>query len=244
VVSIDRPAFTRNPTSCDPMSVLGSATSVFNQVAALSSPFQVGGCERLGFKPKLALRLKGGTKRTDYPALTATLDARATDANIGRASVALPRAVFLAQEHIRTVCTRVQWAADACPKGAIYGRATAWSPLLDAPLSGNVYLRSSSNELPDLVADLRGQIRVALVGRIDSANGGIRTTFESVPDAPVSKFVLKMRGGQKSLLVNSRNLCGSVSRATVQLDGQNGKTHDTRPILKSNCKKAKKKGSK
>jgi hypothetical protein len=243
VVSMDRPAFTRNPTSCDPMSVLGSATSVFNQVAALSSPFQVGGCERLGFKPKLALRLKGGTKRTDYPALTATLNARATDANIGKAAVALPRSVFLAQEHIRTVCTRVRWAADACPKAAIYGKATAWSPLLDAPLSGNVYLRSSDNELPDLVADLRGQIRVALVGRIDSHKGGIRTTFDSVPDAPVSKFVLKMRGGQKSLLVNSRNLCGSVSRATVQLDGQNGKTHDTRPVLKSNCKKAKKKGS-
>ncbi|HYH53800.1 MAG TPA: hypothetical protein VD761_06690 [Solirubrobacterales bacterium] len=243
-VSIDRPAFTRNPTSCDPMSVLGSTTSVFNQETALASHFQVGGCERLAFKPKLALRLKGGTDRSDYPALTATLNARGGDANIGKASVALPRSVFLAQEHIRTVCTRVQWAADTCPKAAIYGKATAWSPLLDAPLTGNVYLRSSNNELPDLVADLRGQIRVALVGRIDSHRGGIRTTFDSVPDAPVSRFVLKMRGGQKSLLVNSRNLCGSVSRATVQLDGQNGKTHDTRPVLKSNCNKTKKPKSK
>src|SRR5207253_4930567 len=140
--------------------------------------FQVGGCERLGFKPKLSLQLKGGTKRSAYPALTAVVKTRGGDANIGRAAVGLPRSEFLAQEHIRTVCTRVQWAADACPKAAVYGRATAWSPLLDAPLSGNVYLRSSNNELPDLVADLRGQIRVALVGRIDSLNGGIRTTFE------------------------------------------------------------------
>jgi hypothetical protein len=244
VVSTDRPGFTRNPTSCDPMSVLGGATSVFNQETALASRFQVGGCERLGFKPKLSLRLKGGTERSDYPALTAVLRARGTDANIGKASVALPRSAFLAQEHIRTVCTRVQWAADSCPKAAIYGRATAWSPLLDAPLSGNVYLRSSDNELPDLVVDLRGQIRVALVGRIDSHKGGIRTTFDSVPDAPVSKFVLRMQGGRKGLLVNSRDICKSVNRATVQLDGHNGKTHDTKPVVRNNCKKAEKKGSK
>lgn len=240
-VSMDRPSFTLNPTSCDPMEVLGSATSVFGQETSLANRFQVGGCEQLGFKPKLSLRLKGGTKRSAYPALTAVVNTRGGDANIARAAVGLPRSAFLAQEHIRTVCTRVQWAADACPKAAIYGKATAWSPLLDQPLSGNVYLRSSSNELPDLVADLRGQIRVALVGRIDSLNGGIRTTFESVPDAPVSKFVLRMRGGKKGLLVNSRNICKSVSRASAMIDGQNGKTHDLRPVLKDGCK-AKKSG--
>jgi hypothetical protein len=240
VVSIDRPAFTRNPTSCDPSAVLGTVSPLLGQPAALSSPFQVGGCEQLAFKPKLSLRLKGGTDRTEYPALTATLAARAGDANIGKASVALPRSAFLAQEHIRTVCTRVQWAADACPKGAIYGKATAWSPLLDAPLSGKVYLRSSNNELPDLVADLRGQIRVALVGRIDSHKGGIRTTFDSVPDAPVSKFVLRMQGGNKGLLVNSRNICNSVNRAEVKLIAQNNRTSDSTPVLKNSCKKAKK----
>jgi hypothetical protein len=234
-VSMNRPSFTRNPTSCDPMEVLGSATSVFDQETSLANRFQVGGCERLGFRPKVSLRLKGGTKRSAYPALTAVLHTRAGDANIGRAAVGLPRSAFLAQEHIRTVCTRVQWAADACPKAAIYGRATAWSPLLDQPLSGNVYLRSSDNELPDLVADLRGQIRVDLVGRIDSLNGGIRTTFEAVPDAPVSKFVLRMQGGKKGLLVNSRNICKSVNRASALLDGQNGKTRDLRPVLKNGC---------
>jgi hypothetical protein len=237
VVAMDRPSFTMNPTSCDPTSVLGGITSVLGQETALANHFQVGGCERLAFKPRLALRVKGGTARAKYQALTATLNARAGEANIGRASVTLPRSVFLAQEHIRTICTRPQWAADACPKAAIYGKATAWSPLLDQPLSGDVYLRSSDNKLPDLVADLRGQIRVALVGRIDSHNRGIRTTFETVPDAPVSKFVLKMRGGKKSLLVNSRNICNSQNRAVAQFDGQNGKTHDFKPVVKNGCKK-------
>jgi hypothetical protein len=167
------------------------------------------------------------------------------EANIRRASVALPRSEFLAQEHIRTICTRVQWAANACPKAAIYGQAEAVTPLLDEPLRGPVYLRSSDNELPDLVADLEGQIDIELVGRIDSFKRGIRTTFETVPDAPVSRFVLRMRGGKKSLLVNSVDLCGKTRRATVQMDGQNGRGHEFGPALRAGCgKKAKRTGRK
>jgi hypothetical protein len=235
-LTMDRPDFTLNPTSCQPTTVGGGATSIFNQTAALSSPFQVGGCGALGFKPKLTLDLEGGTKRSDYPALTATLKARKGDANIARAVVGLPHSEFLAQNHIRTVCTRVQFAANACPKGSVYGMARATSPLLDKPLSGPVYLRSSSNPLPDLVADLNGQIRVDLVGRIDSFKGGIRNSFEVVPDAPVSKFVLEMQGGGKGLLENSRNLCKSTDKATVELDGQNGKIDDFNPVVTNDCK--------
>jgi len=244
VVSVDRPAFTLNPTSCEPTAVDGAATSIFGTEALLSDRFQVGGCEGLGFKPKLRLALKGGTARGEYPALRAQLKARPGDANIAKAVVSLPHSEFLAQEHIRTVCTRVQFAADACPAGSIYGRATAWSPLLDKPLSGPVYLRSSSNPLPDMVADLRGQIRVSLVGRIDSVKGGIRASFDSVPDAPVSKFVLSMQGGKKGLLVNSRNLCKSLNKVDVALDAHNGKSADSTPVLSNGCKKQARKGGK
>jgi hypothetical protein len=240
-LSVARPQFTLNPTSCNPMAITGSALSVFGQAAALSNPFQVGDCGRLAFKPGLALRLKGGTKRDDNPALTATLTYPAgANANIAGASVALPHSAFLDQSHIRTVCTRVQYAADACPPGSVYGFARAFSPLLEKPLEGPVYLRSSSNPLPDLVAALKGQIDIDLAGRIDSVRGGIRTTFEGVPDAPVSKFVLAMKGGKKGLLVNSRDICKHVYRATAQFTAQSGKAFDSRPVLKnSSCKKAK-----
>jgi hypothetical protein len=243
-LNIDRPNFTLNPTNCSPMSVFGSATTLFDQSAPLSSPFQVDECGGLGFKPKLTLRLKGGTKRADHPALTAVLTTRPGDANIAGTSVAMPHSEFLAQNHIRTVCTRVQFAAGAgngaeCPAGSIYGSATATSPLLDKALSGPVYLRSSSNKLPDLVAALNGQIDIALVGRIDSVKGGIRASFESVPDAPVTKFVLSMKGGKKGLLENSRDLCKSTNKATVEMDAQNGKAADSTPaLISSGCKKA------
>ncbi len=164
-------------------------------------------------------------------------------ANIARAQVTLPHSAFLDQSHIKTICTRVQFAADTCPKGAVYGYASATTPLLDQPLQGPVYLRSSSHELPDLVAALDGQIEIDLVGRIDTGKGGgIRNTFEATPDAPVSKFVLTMQGGEKGLLVNSENLCGKPQKAIADFVAQNGKVLKTRPPIANACKhKAKKK---
>jgi hypothetical protein len=243
VVSLDRSRFIKNPTNCSPFAITGAATALSGQKAPLDNRFQVGDCPKLRFAPKLKLSLKGGTRRSDHPALKAVLSAKEGEANIARTSVALPHSEFLAQNHIKTICTRVQFAADQCPKGSIYGHATATTPLLDQPLTGPVYLRSSNNPLPDLVAALKGPaerpVEVDLVGRIDSFKGGIRTTFAAVPDAPVSRFVLQMQGGKKGLLENSKNLCRSTNRATVQMDGQNGKTYDTRPVLANGCKQGK-----
>jgi hypothetical protein len=242
-VDVNRPGFTLNPTSCARMQVEGTAVSASGGRAALSTPFQVGGCSSLAFKPKLGLRLRGGTSRTGHPSLRAVLTMPEGGANIASASVALPHSEFLDQGHIKTICTRVQFAAGSCPAGSVYGHARALTPLLDQPLEGPVYLRSSNHALPDLVADLNGQIHVVLAGRIDSVKGGIRTTFEAVPDAPVSKFVLQMQGGKKGLLINSTNLCTRPNRATVRLGGQNGKPFASRPAVQAGCKKKHGKGN-
>lgn len=241
-IQIDRPKFSLNPTDCEPSAVTGTIGSTGGDSVDVSQRFQAADCAALGFRPKLVLTLKGKTKRTGHPALKAVLTypKKGAFANIARASVALPGSEFLAQSHIRTICTRVQFAAGAgngagCPKGSIYGRGMAVSPLLDRPLSGPVYLRSSNNPLPDLVAALHGQIDVNLVGRIDSENGGIRSTFARVPDAPISRFVLRMPGGRRSLLENSTNICRGVHRATVRFDAQNGRISDFNPAVKVEC---------
>jgi hypothetical protein len=249
-VDLDRPNFMINPTNCDPFTVggqIGGAADPLNPdddiAATVSNGFQVGACESLAFKPNLSLRLFGGTNRNDYQRLRATVTYPPGPgyANISRAAVTLPHSEFLAQNHIRTVCTRPQFAANQCPQGSIYGHATAISPLLDSPISGNVYLRSSSNLLPDLVIALRGPasqpIEVDLVGRTDSVHGGIRNTFDIVPDAPVTKFTLELQGGKKSLIVNSRNLCAGTQRATVRFSAQNGRTRNFRPKVANDCTK-------
>jgi hypothetical protein len=235
-VHLDRPDFALNPTGCKMKAIDATVTSSQGAVAHPSSPFQATDCASLGFKPKLSLRLKGGTRRGDHPRLKAVLTTRPGDANIAKTVVALPRSEFLDQAHIKTVCTRVQFAAEQCPHGSIYGRARAISPLLDNPLEGPVYLRSSDNLLPDLVIALDGEIEVDVVGRIDSIRGGIRSTFAAVPDAPVSKFVLEMQGGKKGLLINSRNLCKAPGQVDVDLDAHNGKTADQNSRLKTSCK--------
>ncbi|MBA3866564.1 MAG: hypothetical protein H0X42_09515 [Solirubrobacterales bacterium] len=235
-INLDRSDFSLNPTSCARMSLAGGLLGT-DSVAALSSPFQVGACRALGFEPRLRLSLKGGTARDDNPALTATLTQTAGQSNIARVSVALPHSEFLDQAHIGTICTRIQFAAEVCPPASIYGHARAITPLLDQPLEGPVYLRSSSHPLPDLVAALHGQVDIVLDGRIDAVRGGIRTTFSTVPDVPVSKFVLRMRGGKRGLLVNSTSICNATKRATVQARGQNGVAHDFAPLLQAQCSK-------
>jgi hypothetical protein len=241
-IDIDRDNFVRNPTSCERMVAAATVLSVGSGSADPVSPFQAADCATLGFKPKLSLRLLGGTKRGDEPRLRAVLKARKGDANIGRAQVTLPHSAFLEQAHIRTICTRVQFNAGAgngaqCPKASIYGKAKAISPLLDEPLRGPVFLRSSNHELPDLVAALGSRkVDINLVGRIDSLNGRIRNTFETVPDAPVSKFVLEMRGGQKGLIVNSTDICQGKHRAIADFEGQNGRQRLLKPVVRAQCR--------
>jgi hypothetical protein len=237
LIRADRPQFTRTGTNCNPFAFSGQLVSTLGQTAALSSRYQLGECSSLGFRPKLGLRIFGKTRRGANPRFRAVLRMPEGGANIARAQVTLPRSVLLDQAHIRTVCTRVQYAERTCPAASIYGYARAWSPLLDQPLQGPVYLRSSSNQLPDLVASLDGQVHVDLVGRIDSVKGGIRNTFEAVPDVPVSVFVLNMQGGAKGLLQNSINVCRAKQRATALFDGQNGKAGDLKPVLRAQCGK-------
>jgi hypothetical protein len=243
-VSLGRPQFTLNPTSCEEMQITGSAVTAQGQAAPLQSRFQVGGCQALPFAPKLSLALKGKVSRTAHPRLLATLTARPGEANIARARVKLPKAAFLDQGHIKTICTRVQFAADACPPGSVYGKAEATTPLLGYPLSGPVYLRSSSHTLPDLVVKLKGPasqpIEIDLDGRTDSVKGALRNSFEAVPDQPVTRFHLELFGGKRGLIEMSSGFC-SAPRAAVDLTGQNGKLHDTTPVVGGKCPKHKKK---
>jgi hypothetical protein len=236
VLNLDRKEFGRNPTSCDPMQVKGTLTGT-PDLRTLATRFQVGGCKGLDFKPHLGLRLFGKTHRSAHPRLKAVVTAHEGEANIAKAVVTLPKTEFLEQGHIRTICTRVQYAANSCPKGSIYGYAKAWSPLLDRPLQGPVYLRSSNHQLPDLVASLDGQIHIDLAGRIDSVHGRIRNTFWAVPDAPVSRFVLNMQGGKKGLLVNNTQLCRAKPRAAVKFTGHNGKVSRSKPLVKTACRR-------
>lgn len=234
-VSIDRAQFTTNPTTCrEPLplktTVWGGGGNPLDPAqwhsVEKTKDIQFVGCKSLRYKPKFYPRIFGGKnqmRRGAHPKFRAILDARNGDANTRRAAFILPRATILDQGHIKTICTRVQLAANNCPKGSIYGNARATSPLLDGRLKGPVYLTSSNNELPDLLADLKGQINVRLRGVISSANGRLKTVFRKTPDVAVDKFILTMKGGDKGLLINSRNLCSRQTTGFLNLGAQNSR---------------------
>jgi len=267
-VNVNRHEFSLNPTNCSQFSfagsLLGGGANPVDPAAFSSTPvsagFQASNCDSLGFKPKLFLRLFGATRRAKNPKFRAVLLPRAGDANFARATTILPRSLILDQSNLSKVCTRVQFNARECPKNSIYGNAKAFSPLLAKPLGGPIYLRSSDNPLPDLVADLKGQVEIELDSRTDSVHGRIRNTFAATPDVPVSKLIFTLRGGKKGLLVNSSNQCprkrghggkhgagarqskargrGNARkgpRAIVRFKAQNGKKLNLRPHIRVPC---------
>ena len=109
----------------------------------------------------------------------------------------LPKSIILDQAAICQICTRVQFAANQCPANSVYGFAEAKSPLLDGPLKGPVYLRSSDNTLPDLVADLHGQVDIELAGRTDTSGAGSATPSTWSPTSRSRNSLLTIRGGKK-----------------------------------------------
>jgi hypothetical protein len=251
-VYTDRPEFTLNPTNCEPFQtvaqIFGSGTDPFSPADDTStqraSRYQAASCASLGFNPKISIKLKGGTKRNDHPALhsvvTYPYPSGPGYANIGKAVVTLPHSEFIDPNHINNPCTRVQFNANQCPPTSVLGTAKAITPLLDEPLEGPVYFRSNGGErkVPDIVADLHGLVHIVLVGFVDSKNARIRTTFQNVPDAPVSSFTIDLYGGKKKgVIVNSANLCAHTRHFKLQITGQNGRQRNSEPVMKTSCKK-------
>jgi hypothetical protein len=247
--TVDRPEFTLNPTDCSAKEITATVRATTGATATPSAGYQATNCARLAYSPKLKLQLKGATRRSGHPALKAVLTQPKNQANNAKISVQLPVSQFIDQDHINNPCTRVQFNAEACPPLSVLGHARATTPLLDQALEGPIYFRSNGGEreLPDIVADLRGGgIRIIQVGFVDSVPikgtelARLRTRFQSVPDAPVTKIAFNLFGGKKrGLLENSRNLCKSDRRAKLSFTAQNGLVKNQNLKIATSCGKKK-----
>ena len=226
-LNMNRYKFMLNPTNCAKGATAGTLNGGGSNPAnasnwtsyAISAAFQATACNKLAFKPTFHARISGPTTRAKNPQIRVVVQAKSGQANIARTALNLPHSLFLDQSHIKTNCTRVQLAAQACPQNSIYGYAEASSPLLKQKLKGPVYLVSSKHKLPDLLADLKGQINIQLDGVISSSHGGLKTVFNETPDVPLKSFVLNMKGGKKSLLQNSTEPLQETSARGPQHEG-------------------------
>jgi hypothetical protein len=146
--------------------------------------------------------------------------------NLKSVKVSLPQTLAALLPVVNRACTLAEYQAGRCRK-AEAGSAIARTPLLKDPLRGGAFfVRHPGRPLPDLMVALRGDIDIDLVGRV-TIPGGTRlaTNFDTIPDAPVSKFTLRIVAGSHGPLGVSTNLCsrrGQRSTADITMLGQNG----------------------
>jgi hypothetical protein len=243
-VDVDRPNFIINPTSCAPKSVDGSLTSVAGQTAAVSARFQVGNCANLALKPDLSLSLSGKGQTIDgkHPAVSAVLTQKPGQANLRKVRVALPLSLALDPDNANGLCEFADGskAEPTCPKASIVGTATAVTPILDQPLSGPVYFVKNIRKdlktgreiktLPKLVIPLTGQngLKLTLTGTSNVEDEQLVTTFDNIPDAPVSSFKLNINGGKGGILtVSGTDICKATQIADQHINGQNNNNANT-----------------
>ncbi|HEV7493045.1 hypothetical protein [Baekduia sp.] len=239
-VTLDRPSFTLNPTSCAAKQIQAQLVSTSGTLADLAAPFSAGGCGDLAYAPKLAIALTGKGQTTDdkHPGVHAVLTQPVGQANNKKVTVSLPLSLALDPDNAQSLCEFADGSKvdPTCPKGSVVGHATARTPILDQPLTGPVYFVKNIRKdpksgreirtLPKLVIPLTGQngLRLTVTGMSNVVDNQLVTTFDNLPDAPVSDFTLDIDGGKHGILVVSgTDICKASQIATREADGQNGK---------------------
>ena len=224
-VTMGRSDFTLNPTDCEKMSVGGQALSALGQSVALSNPFQVGGCEALGFKPKFSVATSGKTSRQEgaslHVMLTYPTATQGSDANIKSVHVELPKALPSRLSTLKNACLEAVFVQNPgdCPALSRVGSARAVTPLLGVPLEGPAYFVSYGNaKFPGLVVVLQGDgITIDLHGETFISPGGITSsTFSAVPDQPITSFELTLPQGPDSALAANGNFCAATKTVLVK----------------------------
>jgi hypothetical protein len=248
-LDVNRKDFLRNPTSCGPgfihANLFGSAGTRDPQSAGQAFT----GCEKLPFRPKVAVAfgVRSQMKKGRNPSVTVTATQRESEAGIKSTQVALPKDVSLKAANAEKLCTQAQMQADKCPKASIVGSAKATTTILNRPVSGPVYFVEGQRTtaagkvvrtLPALYIPLTGEARINVRAQTSVNRGRLVTTLPAIPDAPITRFALKINGGKRGIINANRDLCRRSVKASARFVGWNGKKAPTRKptISRSVCK--------
>jgi hypothetical protein len=252
-VDVNRPGFTLNPTSCGPKQIKATMVSTSGAIHQATQHFQVGDCQALRLRPRLRMRLTGRKQLRDkgHPGVRAVLTQGPAQANLKRVQVKLPLSLALDPNRAQgdDLCEFADGLRVDCPARSIIGRARAFTPVLNRPLTGPVYFVKNVRihprtgnpirTLPTLLIPLKGEVDIHLRAQSDTQRGKLVNTFSAVPDAPVSRFELTLRGGRRGILIVNGNPCRRSRVADVLMDGQNGKRRDRGVKIGMPCAKRK-----
>ena len=242
-VSVNRPNFLFNPTSCTPLSTESLLTSTFGAGQSLSSPFQVGGCGSLAFKPTVSAHSSAKTSKLGGASLEVKVTEAPHQADIRELQLQLPKQLVARLTTLQKACLAAEFEAGTppgtCKATARVGTATVTTPVLPNPLKGSAYFVShGAASFPDLDLVLQGDgVEVVLVGHTHIARSSITTsTYESLPDVPISSAVVSLPTGSNSAVTANGSLCGANLIAPTTIIAQSGAkiTQNTR-IAVSGC---------
>lgn len=242
-VSVNRPNFLFNPTSCAPLSTESVLTSTFGAGQSLSSPFQVGDCGALAFKPTVSASSSAHTSKLGGASLEIKVGEVAHQADIQEMQVQLPAQLVARLTTLQKACLAAEFETGpppgTCKSTARVGTATVKTPVLPDPLKGDAYFVShGAASFPDLDLVLQGDgVEVVLVGHTHIARSSITTsTFESLPDVPISSAIVSLPTGSNSAVTANGALCGAHLLAPTTIIAQSGAkiTQNTR-IAVSGC---------
>lgn len=229
-VAIDRSGFMINPTNCAPKSIDARISSTAGAAAQRSSRFQVGDCASLPVRPKMSIVVgrRGHVGREATTPLKVTLTQTRGQSNLRSVRVDLPDTINARLRVINQACTLVAFNAGNCGARALVGSAVAVTPLLRDPLRGQVFfVRNPARRIADLMVALRGDVTINLTGKVSIPHGRLlATTFDTIPDVPITSFTLRLVDGRQGTLGAVESLCRKENRkppANVEIRAQNGR---------------------
>ncbi len=245
-VLINRPAFTFNPTNCQPLAITATLTSTESTSVSATVPFQATNCATLRFAPKFQVSTSGQTSKANGASLTVKLSYPTAPsgvyANIAKVKVDLPKQLPSRLTTLQKACLAAVFEANAanCPAASIVGHAKATVPNIPVPLEGPAYFVSHGNEaFPSLTIVLQGYgITIDLVGSTFIHNGITSSTFKTIPDNPVNTFELTLPEGKYSALAANSNLCKpklQLNMPTSFVAQNNTTIHQTTKITITGC---------
>jgi hypothetical protein len=234
LVTVNRPNFEFNPTSCNQLTIEGTLTGEQGASAAVSTPFQTTDCQQLPFKPAVGATSHGHTSKADGAGLALTFKSKSGEAHVAKTILTIPATLPARLTTIQKACIASVFEADpaACPEGSDIGTAVVHTPVLKNPVAGPIYLVSHGNAAwPDAELVLQGEgITVILDGQTAIKKGVTTSSFLSVPDVPFETVEATLPEGPHSALTMNPtlgerthyNLCGQHLSIPTQLTGQNG----------------------
>jgi hypothetical protein len=219
--------FTRNPTDCADTATSQLAAVSYGSpgsTVSASSSFTPTGCQNLGFNPQFAnaVQLDSGDPGLAYGA---QVTENPFDAATRKIVLTTPPDLSPLGA-LKSICP-AGIPLSRCPA---VGTATVTTPILPNPVTGKIVLAGGpAGQLPKAAllfsdpfpAEIDGNVQV-----VNAPTGGqqLITTFDTLPDVPLSNLIVVFNGGSYAVFVAGSNICTAPQPATAVFTAFDGAT--------------------